>query len=102
MTTDIARSTEPELAPVPAPCVIDTHCHLDARELAHDVDAVRLLARARGVAQLVIPAVDVHNFGAVQAKKTTNSMIQAIISGQKDVATATKDAAAEMTDLLNK
>lgn len=42
------------------------------------------------------------NFGAVQAKKTTNSMIQAILSGQKDVATATKDAAAEMTDLLNK
>ncbi len=49
-----------------APCVIDTHCHLDARELAHDVDAVRQLARARGVARLVIPAVDVHNFAAVQ------------------------------------
>jgi N,N'-diacetylchitobiose transport system substrate-binding protein len=28
-------------------------------------------------------------------------MIQAILSGQKDVATATKDAAAEMTELLN-
>lgn len=42
------------------------------------------------------------NFGAVQAKKTTNSMMQAILSGQKDVATATKDAAKEMTDLLNK
>lgn len=42
------------------------------------------------------------NFGAVQAKKTTNSMMQAILSGQKDVATATKDAAAEMTELLNK
>ncbi|MFE2770630.1 sugar ABC transporter substrate-binding protein [Microbacterium resistens] len=41
------------------------------------------------------------NFGAVQAKKTTNSMMQAILSGQKDVATATKDAAKEMTDLLN-
>ena len=41
------------------------------------------------------------NFGAVQAKKTTNAMIQSILSGQKDVATATKDAAAEMTDLLN-
>lgn len=40
-------------------------------------------------------------FGAVQAKKTTNSMIQAIVSGQKDVETATKDAAAEMTELLN-
>ena len=49
------------------PHVIDTHCHLDARELAHDVDTVRQLARERGVVQLVIPAVDVHNFGAVQA-----------------------------------
>ena len=49
------------------PCFIDTHCHLDAPELAHDVDAVRALARTRGVAQLVIPAVDVHNFAAVQA-----------------------------------
>lgn len=49
------------------PCVIDTHCHLDAPELAPDVDAVRALARQRGVAQLVIPAVDVHNFAAVQA-----------------------------------
>ena len=49
------------------PHVIDTHCHLDARELAHDVDTVRQLARERGVVRLVIPAVDVHNFGAVQA-----------------------------------
>lgn len=49
------------------PCLIDTHCHLDAPELAHDVDAVRALARTRGVVQLVIPAVDVHNFAAVQA-----------------------------------
>lgn len=49
------------------PCIVDTHCHLDAPELAHDVDAVRALARTRGVAQLVIPAVDVHNFAAVQA-----------------------------------
>ena len=48
------------------PCVIDTHCHLDDHKLAHDVDAVRQLARTRGVSQLVIPAVDVHNFGAVQ------------------------------------
>ena len=49
------------------PPVIDTHCHLDAPELAHDVDSVRALARARGVAQLVIPAVNVQNFGAVQS-----------------------------------
>ena len=42
------------------------------------------------------------NFGAVQAKKTTNSMMQAILSGKQDVASATKAAATEMTDLLNK
>ncbi|MGO1920173.1 MAG: extracellular solute-binding protein, partial [Microbacterium sp.] len=41
------------------------------------------------------------NFGAVQAKKTTSAMMQSILGGQKDVATATKDAAAEMTELLN-
>lgn len=49
------------------PCVIDTHCHLDAPELAHDVDAMRALARTHGVAKLVIPAVAAHNFSAVQA-----------------------------------
>lgn len=41
------------------------------------------------------------NFGKVQAKQTTNSMIQAILSGQKTVDQATSDAAKEMTDLLN-
>jgi len=48
------------------PLWIDTHCHLDAREFAHDVDAVRQRARERGVGQIVIPAVDVHNFAAVR------------------------------------
>ncbi|WP_269078358.1 extracellular solute-binding protein [Leifsonia xyli] len=41
------------------------------------------------------------NFGKVQAKQTTNTMIQAILSGQKTVDQATSDAAKEMTDLLN-
>lgn len=40
-------------------------------------------------------------FGAVQAKKTTSAMMQAILSGQKDVETAATDAAAEMTATLN-
>ncbi len=40
-------------------------------------------------------------FGAVQAKKTTNSMIQAILSGQKTVDEATSSAAAEMDDIMN-
>lgn len=41
------------------------------------------------------------NFGAVQAKKTTGVMMQAILSGQSDVATASQAAAEEMTNLLN-
>ncbi|MGJ4845779.1 extracellular solute-binding protein [Leifsonia sp. Le1] len=41
------------------------------------------------------------NFGAVQAKQTTNSMIQSILSGQKSVDQATTDAAKEMTQILN-
>jgi len=40
-------------------------------------------------------------YGAVQAKKTTNAMIQAILSGQKTVEEATKDAAAEMDEIMN-
>ena len=40
-------------------------------------------------------------YGAVQAKKTTNAMIQAILSGQKTVDEATKDAAAEMDEIMN-
>ncbi|MCB7135304.1 sugar ABC transporter substrate-binding protein [Cellulosimicrobium marinum] len=41
------------------------------------------------------------NYGAVQAKKTTSTMMQSILSGQADVATATTTAADEMTGLLN-
>ncbi len=40
-------------------------------------------------------------FGAVQAKKTTNTMMQSILSGQKTVEQATKDAAAEMDEIMN-
>ncbi|GAA3289380.1 sugar ABC transporter substrate-binding protein [Arthrobacter citreus] len=40
-------------------------------------------------------------FGAVQAKKTTNTMIQSILSGEKTVEQATADAASEMTAILN-
>lgn len=45
---------------------IDTHCHLDAREFAGDVTAVRKRAAERGVALCVLPAVDRHNFAAVR------------------------------------
>ncbi|MBW8894330.1 MAG: TatD family hydrolase, partial [Burkholderiales bacterium] len=40
---------------------IDTHCHLDAAEFDADRGAVVARARAAGIAQIVIPAVDAHN-----------------------------------------
>jgi len=45
---------------------IDTHCHLDAPEFAADRDAVIARARAAGVDQIVLPAVDAGNFDAVR------------------------------------
>lgn len=45
---------------------IDTHCHLDASEFDTDRQAVRLRARAAGVAHCVLPAVAVANFAAVR------------------------------------
>jgi len=45
---------------------IDTHCHLDAAEFDADRDDVVARARAAGIAQIVIPAVDVGNFERVR------------------------------------
>lgn len=45
---------------------IDTHCHLDAPELAADLACLRERAREAGVSHCVIPAVAVANFGAVR------------------------------------
>lgn len=44
---------------------IDSHCHLDAGEFAADRDAVVERARSGGVAQMLLPAVEVANFEAV-------------------------------------
>jgi TatD DNase family protein len=46
---------------------IDTHCHLDAPELATDALAVRQRARQLGVHHCVIPAVEVANFEVVRS-----------------------------------
>lgn len=45
---------------------IDTHCHLDAAEFDADRDAVVARARAAGVAQIVMPSVEVSNFDTVR------------------------------------
>ena len=45
---------------------IDTHCHLDAPEFGGDAAAVVERARAAGVVQLVVPAVEQANFDAVR------------------------------------
>jgi TatD DNase family protein len=45
---------------------IDTHCHLDAAEFDADRDTVVERARAAGVGQIVLPAVDVGNFDRVR------------------------------------
>lgn len=47
--------------------LIDTHCHLDAADFDPDRDAVIVRAQQAGVSGVVIPAVEVGNFQAVQS-----------------------------------
>ena len=47
--------------------MIDTHCHLDAREFDTDRDAVVAAAREAGVTTLIVPSVEVSAFPAVRA-----------------------------------
>ena len=47
--------------------MIDTHCHLDAREFDTDRDAVVAAAREAGVTTLILPSVEVSAFPAVRA-----------------------------------
>lgn len=47
--------------------MIDTHCHLDAREFETDRDAVVAAAREAGVTTMILPSVEVSGFPAVRA-----------------------------------
>lgn len=47
--------------------LIDTHCHLDAAEFDPDREAVIVRAQQAGVKGIVLPAVEVGNFQAVQS-----------------------------------
>lgn len=46
--------------------LIDTHCHIDAPELAGSVAALRARAASLGVGHCIYPAVEVANFAAVR------------------------------------
>ena len=47
--------------------MIDTHCHLDAREFDTDRDAVVAAAREAGVTTMILPSVEVSGFETVRA-----------------------------------
>lgn len=52
---------------------IDTHCHLDACEFGGETAAIASRAAERGVAQIVIPAVERGNFEAVASLAAQHS-----------------------------
>lgn len=57
---------------------IDTHCHLDAPEFDADRDAVLARAMANGVTQMVLPAVELGNFGTVRALAHAHGLAYAL------------------------
>ena len=57
---------------------IDSHCHLDAAEFDADRTAVIERARAAGVAQIVVPAVEAGNFDAVRVLAHAHGFVYAL------------------------
>ena len=51
------------------PLLFDTHCHLDAAEFAADRDAQVAQARAAGVGEMLVPAVEQANFADTLAMR---------------------------------
>lgn len=57
---------------------IDTHCHLDAPEFTPDRAAVVARARAGGVGQMVLPAVEPDNFAVVRELAHEHGFVYAL------------------------
>ena len=57
---------------------IDTHCHLDAPEFGGEAVAVVGRARAAGVGQMVVPAVERANFEVVRGLAHTHELAYAL------------------------
>jgi TatD DNase family protein len=57
---------------------IDTHCHLDAAEFDADRPDVLARARAAGVTQIVLPAVEAANFETVRALAHAHGLAYAL------------------------
>jgi TatD DNase family protein len=57
---------------------IDTHCHLDAPEFDPDRAGVIQRARDAGVAQIVLPAVEVANFDSVRSLAHEHGFVYAL------------------------
>ncbi|MEO8124698.1 MAG: TatD family hydrolase [Burkholderiales bacterium] len=80
---------------------IDTHCHLDAPEFDPDRDAVIARARANGVTQIVLPAVEVANFDAVRKLAHTHGFAYALGIHPLYVERAQNDALDHLRDALS-
>lgn len=59
--------------------LIDSHCHLDMRQFADDRTAVLARAVAAGVAQIVVPAIDLENLTAVPQLAQTHAPVFAAV-----------------------
>jgi TatD DNase family protein len=80
----------------------DSHCHLDAAEFDADRDAVFSRARAAGVAQLVLPAVNAGNFETVRALAHTHGCVYALGIHPLCVADAADDDVARLQHALQR
>ncbi|RTL42312.1 MAG: TatD family deoxyribonuclease [Burkholderiales bacterium] len=79
---------------------IDTHCHLDAAEFDTDRDAVVARARAAGVGQIVIPAVEPGNFDTVRWLAIEHGFVYALGIHPLYVMRAPADALDQLAEAL--